>query len=42
KSDPRQYKLFSKTYKSSIDDTDECQKIIRVTNYHVHMTESSE
>ncbi|CAB5113991.1 unnamed protein product [Rhizophagus irregularis] len=31
-----------KTYKSSTDDTDECQKMISVTNRHAHVTESSE
>ena len=33
---------FPKTYKSSTDDTDECQKMISVTNRHAHVTESSE
>jgi hypothetical protein len=33
---------FPKTYKSSTDDTDECQKMISVTNHHAHVTESSE
>ncbi|RIA99098.1 hypothetical protein C1645_811834 [Glomus cerebriforme] len=30
------------TYKSSTDDTDECQKMISMTNHHTHVTESSE